>query len=505
MKNRVSGLQGFRVAGVLLALLLPFASRADDYFGYDFAPRSIWRGTDCADAMIQVSSGGKAAAENYWNTVRAWGIGTAKIGIDQSDHGTGNYAVFLEFPSGAAASAALGDVKKKVSGAACVGRGSYRDIYTPSGGGASPAPTPAPTPAPAPTPSVPPSPAPSPSPQPVSGSSVYASFATLSNANAVQEWINRIQEKYSVQAKPMCVIGQNQIRMVAAVQSNNLCFSQTTFNGKDADCWNVSSYMNTMTDGICPGMGGGQQPQPQPAKGTQQNPYTTAELCAFVRAGNRIVPDTIYLKDEINNTVFLVSATSAETFNNLAPLVCGGGSTPPPSESIVQFGAFNTAAEASARMQEIAVKYGISGAKVFQEGGLYKVQATVIAEKLASLRTACGTFGSFNDSVGNVIYTCEDTISRQDDYERLVAAEMSKIRQIEAGLKKPSGWKTADGNFNGLRMGVDIAGGAVVGTTSGVLTNVLMKKSQLNSGYEAVRCEFGRGESVKWGDSFIVR
>jgi hypothetical protein len=67
------------------------------------------------------------------------------------------------------------------------------------------------------------------------------------------------------------------------------------------------------------------------------------------------------------------------------------------------------------------------------------------------------------------------------------------------------GWRSAEGGFNTTRLLADAAGGAVIGTAAGVLTNVLMKKSQLKSGYESVQCVYGNAGAAAFGEQFIVQ
>jgi len=72
-------------------------------------------------------------------------------------------------------------------------------------------------------------------------------------------------------------------------------------------------------------------------------------------------------------------------------------------------------------------------------------------------------------------------------------------------LGDPSGWRTAGGDFNWLRLGLNVAGGAVVGTAAGVLTNNVIRNRQLRDGYENIRCHSGTGNVVTFGETFVVR
>ena len=67
------------------------------------------------------------------------------------------------------------------------------------------------------------------------------------------------------------------------------------------------------------------------------------------------------------------------------------------------------------------------------------------------------------------------------------------------------GWQSKDGKgFNWTRFGIDAAGAAALATGAGILTNTLIKKSQLKSGYQNIRC-VSWGAAAGFGEVFIVR
>jgi hypothetical protein len=84
---------------------------------------------------------------------------------------------------------------------------------------------------------------------------------------------------------------------------------------------------------------------------------------------------------------------------------------------------------------------------------------------------------------------------------------LAEIQKIEKDDKffNLSGWTNKEGKFNWMRLGIDAAGAAVIGTTAGVLTNSLMKKSQLESGYKSLQCTYGQSGSASYGETFILR
>ena len=67
-----------------------------------------------------------------------------------------------------------------------------------------------------------------------------------------------------------------------------------------------------------------------------------------------------------------------------------------------------------------------------------------------------------------------------------------------------SGWKTADGKFNSTRLASDITAGVVLGTVGGVVSGVVIKKKQVEKGFEALHCTVGGQTIANWGDEFII-
>lgn len=65
-------------------------------------------------------------------------------------------------------------------------------------------------------------------------------------------------------------------------------------------------------------------------------------------------------------------------------------------------------------------------------------------------------------------------------------------------------WKNADGSFNGVRLASDLTAGVVLGTVGGVVSGVLIKKSQVEKGFDALNCTVGGQKIADWGDEFTV-
>lgn len=65
-------------------------------------------------------------------------------------------------------------------------------------------------------------------------------------------------------------------------------------------------------------------------------------------------------------------------------------------------------------------------------------------------------------------------------------------------------WKNADGSFNATRLASDLTAGVVLGTVGGVVSGVLIKKSQIEKGFDALNCTVGGQKIADWGDEFRV-
>ncbi len=65
-------------------------------------------------------------------------------------------------------------------------------------------------------------------------------------------------------------------------------------------------------------------------------------------------------------------------------------------------------------------------------------------------------------------------------------------------------WKNADGSFNGVRLASDLTAGVVLGTVGGVVSGVLIKKAQVEKGFDALNCSVGGQKIADWGDEFRV-
>ncbi len=67
-----------------------------------------------------------------------------------------------------------------------------------------------------------------------------------------------------------------------------------------------------------------------------------------------------------------------------------------------------------------------------------------------------------------------------------------------------SRWRNADGKFNTARLASDSIAGVVLGTTGGLITSHVVKKNQIQDGFEDIKCVIGGQSVATYGDLFQV-
>lgn len=90
------------------------------------------------------------------------------------------------------------------------------------------------------------------------------------------------------------------------------------------------------------------------------------------------------------------------------------------------------------------------------------------------------------------------------DADVVLTQKTEEINNIIADLDAANKWRTEEGNFNTARLMTDLGAGVVLGTVGGVVTSVLMKKKQVEDGFENLKCTVGGQVVGSWGDTFKV-
>lgn len=112
----------------------------------------------------------------------------------------------------------------------------------------------------------------------------------------------------------------------------------------------------------------------------------------------------------------------------------------------------------------------------------------------------------------------ENALQKQKEEEAAQQAENEKAKQQSrtkitstikilddiSGRFELSVWKDEDGNFNTARLVSDSVAGVVLGTAGGLITSNVVKKNQVESGFEDIKCTIGGQVVADWGDQFRV-
>ncbi len=99
----------------------------------------------------------------------------------------------------------------------------------------------------------------------------------------------------------------------------------------------------------------------------------------------------------------------------------------------------------------------------------------------------------------------EETIRKRKvvSAQSSITSAVGKLENIVDGLDV-SKWKTEDGNFNTARLASDSIAGVVLGTAGGLITSSVVKKHQVEDGFEDLQCTIGGQTVANWGDEFQV-
>ncbi len=93
---------------------------------------------------------------------------------------------------------------------------------------------------------------------------------------------------------------------------------------------------------------------------------------------------------------------------------------------------------------------------------------------------------------------------KEQQQSRTKITSTIKILDDISGRFELSVWKDEDGNFNTARLVSDSVAGVVLGTAGGLITSNVVKKNQVESGFEDIKCTIGGQVVADWGDQFRV-
>lgn len=156
----------------------------------------------------------------------------------------------------------------------------------------------------------------------------------------------------------------------------------------------------------------------------------------------------------------------------------------------------------------------------------YKGQELPITKEQAERLGGCDRVKSDIDSLESILAVSKKEITQMQEIIKLVCGDSAisispvvvvyydeeKIKRAQDTLsnfasrasKEASGWKTEDGKFNTMRLASDLSAGVVLGTVGGVVSGVVIKKKQVEKGFDALHCTVGGQTIADWGDTFSV-
>ena len=105
---------------------------------------------------------------------------------------------------------------------------------------------------------------------------------------------------------------------------------------------------------------------------------------------------------------------------------------------------------------------------------------------------------------------CAEVVDDSDEIHNDVSVAQTAISEAVASLDsitsglEVSKWKDEEGKFNTARLASDSIAGVVLGTAGGLITSSVVKKSQVEDGFEDMSCVIGGQTVANWGDEFTV-
>ena len=180
----------------------------------------------------------------------------------------------------------------------------------------------------------------------------------------------------------------------------------------------------------------------------------------------------------------------------------------------------------------------VNGGDFVQEGGAWNCKASnnqlkyecdsLLMAKVASWKTKCADFADVLTDIAALETYCANTPAK-DTFLRLydelkggvdtmcVGKKVLLIGEAQQKVQKAIGdlrasvadlevskWKTEEGKFNTARLASDSIAGVVLGTAGGLITSSVVKKHQVEDGFEDLNCTIGGQTVAGWGDEFTV-
>ena len=109
-----------------------------------------------------------------------------------------------------------------------------------------------------------------------------------------------------------------------------------------------------------------------------------------------------------------------------------------------------------------------------------------------------------NEARTECVLTTDALLSiNQSQAKEKISSAISELDEISSGLKLTV-WRNEEGKFNTSRLLSDSIAGVVLGTAGGLITSNVVKKNQIENGFEDIQCSVGGQVVAGWGDEFRV-
>ncbi len=136
----------------------------------------------------------------------------------------------------------------------------------------------------------------------------------------------------------------------------------------------------------------------------------------------------------------------------------------------------------------------------------YKVCEPLITQGVASwISGRCVCKDKNKEFIGGSCeYTQEFLNEQQADKLSKEIEKIGKTLDAVTDTFEISKWRNADGEFNTARLASDSVAAVVLGTAGGLISSKVIKKKQIEDGFEDIKCIIGSQTVADYGDEFQV-
>ena len=137
------------------------------------------------------------------------------------------------------------------------------------------------------------------------------------------------------------------------------------------------------------------------------------------------------------------------------------------------------------------------------------VAEVTIMNQISEIMTMC-TDGKMTQGMFTTLYNALVVLKPEQCDDRAIDKKQKEVKQGVARIDEIVGgwgksvWKDKEGNFNTARLASDSIAGVVLGTTGALVTSHVVKKNQVEGGFEDIQCVIGGQTVAGWGDQFQV-